>query len=297
VQEIAKTDVRFDLAGYRQARCFLDLEQGPGAFAPECWRSSAGRGETILLWGDSHAASLYPGLAASGSDSVDRRFIAQMTKARCPPLMVPPNGASANCTEVNEHVWTTLSRDVPDSVILAGYWLHYISAGAEAQQLLDSIQTTVQRLVRAGVRQVLVLGQLPTWQQPVPRVLLREWTRSGSVPEKTTVMFDPRARPLDRAIGAAMTGTAAVYVSPFDSLCTTDGCRVARIHNGVAYPIVYDESHLTAIGSTELVRNAGMIRPAGASGARIDATVPGDSPVPAAASGSHRDKNAFSTGR
>ena len=270
VQEIARADFAFDFGGYRSHRCFLHLEQGPQAYAPECWpAASAQKTEhqpeqqpLTLLWGDSHAAALYPGLEGALTGAVagagQRPFLAQFTKARCPPVAALPALASRHCREANEHVLALVRARVPDTVVLGGYWSLYAEDADASTALMASLRSTVTQLQALGVRHVVVLGQLPTWTMPLPRVLLREWERQGSVPERTLAALDRRAWAMDAGVRLAVAGTAAVFVSPFDQLCNAQGCLVSQTVDGVSRPLVYDESHLTVAGSMALVRLSGM---------------------------------------
>ena len=273
VRAIAKADFAFDFGGYRAQRCFLDLEQAPAAFADECWPSAGQQGPVTLLWGDSHAASLYPGLrlaagittppgpATSGAEPA--RFLAQFTKARCPPVApvasVPPVPALASrwCEEANAHVMRLLHERVPDTVVLGGNWRFYIDDVEDEAALGAALRATVLALQALGVRQVVVLGQLPTWTQPLPRVLLRAWQREGAVPERSLQALDPRAWQVDGGVRMALAGTAAVFVSPHERLCNAQGCLVTRTRDGIALPLVHDESHLTVEGSELLVQLGG----------------------------------------
>jgi len=270
VQEIARADFAFDFGGYRSHRCFLDLEQGPQAYAPECWPAAgpaqaerqADHQPLTLLWGDSHAAALYPGLEGGLAGAVagagQRPFLAQFTKARCPPVATLPALASRRCREANEHVLALVRARAPDTVVLGGYWSLYAEDADASTALMASLRSTVAQLQALGVRQVVVLGQLPTWTMPLPRVLLREWNRLGSVPERTLAALDRRAWAMDAGVRLAVAGTAAVFVSPFDQLCNAQGCLVSQTVDGVSRPLVYDESHLTVAGSMALVRLSGI---------------------------------------
>jgi len=275
VQEIARADFAFDFGGYRSHRCFLHLEQGPQAYASECWPAAgplkaehqAGHQTEhqplTLLWGDSHAAALYPGLegalaGAAVADAGQRPFLAQFTKARCPPVAALPALASRHCREANEHVLALVRARVPDTVVLGGYWSLYAEDADASTALMASLRSTVTQLQALGVRHVVVLGQLPTWTMPLPRVLLREWERQGSVPERTVVALDRRAWAMDAGVRLAVAGTAAVFVSPFDQLCNAQGCLASQTLDGVSRPLVYDESHLTVAGSIALVRLSGL---------------------------------------
>lgn len=247
VQVLARSEFGFDYGAYRASRCFLDLEQSASHFAAECAGPSTAAGG-LLLWGDSHAASLYPGL----QQAVGAQRLAQYTKARCPPLLQPPPGSSKGCAQVNDHVLQHITAARPATVVLGGFWSMYGPAESVPLELLH----TVKALQRLGVAQVVVMGHLPTWTTPVPRLLLSDWRRWGEVPERTGRLLDPRAPVLDAALRDALHGSGAVFVSPMDLLCNAAGCLAAQTRQGVAYPLVHDESHLTEDGSVLLIERS-----------------------------------------
>ena len=253
LRQIAQAEAGFDFGAYRSARCFLDLEQGPSDYAAECGLQTAHLTDTTLIWGDSHAASLYPGLAAAATDAASDHRLAQFTKARCPPLALPPSGSSARCAEANQFVLRQIAAAPPDTVVLAAHWSLYSAVGGAGTLGLDELRRTVKWLEDHGVRRVVVLGNLPTWTAPLPRVLLTSWKRSGLIPERSLEALDPASLAMDGRVRNALVGTHAVFISPHDALCTADGCLVSRRQNGVTYPMAHDTSHLTVEGSAVLV--------------------------------------------
>ena len=256
VRNIARAEFSFDYGEYRSARCFLDLEQGPETFKPECWDHPAASGSGILLWGDSHAASLFPGMQMLQVEGHGPRHLAQFTKARCPPVLPPPPQASARCEETNRHVLARIAAAPPDTVLLGGHWSFYVGA-TEAQTLqLGDLRRTVQALQELGVRRVIVMGHLPTWTAPLPRVLLTAWRQHGAVPERSLSALDPRAAAADRGLRLALQGTGALFVSAMEALCDSAGCLVTQTRQGTAYPMAHDESHLTVDGSAALMRRS-----------------------------------------
>ena len=252
VQMVARSEFGFDYGEYRSSRCFLDLEQGPARFAAEC----AGRAGGLMLWGDSHAASLFPGLARSQAGLAGGPALAQYTKARCPPLMNLPAGTSRGCAEANAFVMQQVQRTRPATVVLGGYWSLY---GTDAQGVPIApaeIRRTVQALEALGVQHVIVMGHLPTWTVPLPRVLLTTWRASGDLPERSRAALNPRAHLLDRAVRDALVGSSARFISPMELLCNGSGCLVTQQRDGVIYPVAHDESHLTAEGSALLIQRS-----------------------------------------
>ena len=256
VQALARAEFGNDFVQYRPSRCFLNLEQGPEHFAPECHDRRQGRTHHALLWGDSHAASLFPGLQQWTDGGPRSTALSQFTKARCPPLATLPSGSSRRCQEANEFVMQTIRQEKPATVVLAGYWSLYGASAAGNRPLADELLTTVQALRAAGVAHVVVMGHLPTWTRPLPRVLLAAWRDSGEVPERTRTAMDPRALAMDRALGAMLWGPGATFISPYEELCDVKGCLASLSKGGIAHPMVLDESHLTGDGSLALIERS-----------------------------------------
>jgi hypothetical protein len=254
VQAIARAELAQDFSGYRSRRCFLDLEQGPLALASECWPSPEVDRRLTLLWGDSHAAALYPGLSQVTHALGDGQMLAQATKARCPPTGNVPSQSSHDCQAVNTHVLQRIAKQVPDTVVLGGYWALYSEDEAEKARLLEGLRATVTVLTQMGVRHIVVIGQMPTWTSPLPKVLLRIWGREGNVPERTFAGLDGRLTKLDDELRVALRNTQAVFVSPLQRMCNTEGCLASQTRDGLTLPLVLDESHLTEAGSVELVQ-------------------------------------------
>lgn len=252
VRAVARVETGFDFGVYRAARCFLDLEQTPAALAPECLPPAQGVVPRVLVWGDSHAASLYPGLAAWSTHRQPVPLLAQITKARCPPLPTVPPAASHGCAETAAFALQRIAADPPRTVVLGGHWSLYGDDDTIGTALLG----TVQRLQQAGVQRVVIVGHLPAWRVPLPRLLLRAWSRSGQVPERAIEGLDPGSLRSDRALRTLLRASGAVYVSPFEQLCDGQGCLATRAVDGVAQPMAFDETHLTAEGSRVLVAGA-----------------------------------------
>lgn len=255
VREIARADVALEDNGYRPGRCFLDLEQGPHNFAEEC--GSAVKADRVtLLWGDSHAAALYPGLVDAVASDTSGLTLAQFTKARCPPVENLPALASRGCKETHQYVLRTIERTVPDTVILGGFWSLYATDAEEALSLKMGLRKTVETLTALGVKHVVVIGHQPTWSLPLPRLLLREWNAAGSVSERSVTGLDQRAPQLDRELERALAGTRAVFVSPHAHMCNSDGCLTSQMRDGRVWPLASDQSHLTVLGSVAFVQRS-----------------------------------------
>jgi peptidoglycan/LPS O-acetylase OafA/YrhL len=249
LRELASTEWRFDFSDYRMGHCLLRLDEAPSLRLEDCLDRRRAEGRLVLLWGDSHAASLYPGLRDLLRAQAPSVRLAQITASRCPPLPKPPDNASRTCAGANEQVWRQIAKERPHTVVLAGYWLLYGRDDISLATHLGALRETVQRLLAAGVARVVVAGHLPVWTQPLPRLLLQQHARDGSVPTRMREGLDAAAGAVDGAVEHALRGTGALYVSPWRMLCGDSGCDTVSQRGNALVPLVADHSHLTREGS------------------------------------------------
>lgn len=138
----------------RRGPCHLDSAQRFVDWAgPERCGAGAGR-PRILLWGDSHAAHLMPGIReiAAGGGAMQ---VVQVSKTSCPPVLGLHLPYEPNCAQFNLDVAAMLAREHFDQVILAATWEEYPLVGQ-----LNLIQDTIDFIRSRGMR-VTVVTQSP----------------------------------------------------------------------------------------------------------------------------------------
>lgn len=223
--------------GFPGERCFLSPDHDSSRFA-DCVESPAGQAESVVLWGDSHAAHLYPGLRKKLGP--DRRFTTLTTSA-CPPIIDGPFRAS--CQDINRHVLDRIRQEKPARVVLAAVWGNY-----DWQQ----VQRTVAALQAAGISQIDLVGPVPRWNPSLPVVLTRLGDTFSKLPQRTEIGLDPGVRRIDAAMRDLAARNGARYVSPYTILCNAQGC-LTRIDDRIESMVQWDVSHLTRLGSEFVV--------------------------------------------
>ena len=249
VRAIAQVQVHTDYEAYRVQRCFLRSEQGPADFAPECVDVRPGR--HLALWGDSHAAALFPGLEREAPAWGLR--LTQLTAAACPPL--PPGFGRDNphCDTVSSVVRQRLLQLHPQTVVLAANWRRYVELAGE-DAVLRGLRESIESLRGAGVDSVIVVGPLPRWRVAPPRQLLAAWRAGEPLPERGTDALDEAALKLDETLGEAARTAGARHVSAIDALCDLRGCLMSVQTHGRVEAVAFDSGHLTVAGSTRMAR-------------------------------------------
>jgi hypothetical protein len=227
---------------YRESRCFLQPWQGARAFRSDC--VDGGEGKLLLLWGDSHAAHLYPGLQPAARE---RHFrIAQLTASACPPLLGYRSSERPKCHGINQAALAKARALRPETVVLSAQWEQYRSP--------DGLRETVAALRELGVAEIVVVGPSPNWPHGLAQALFRQVKRErldrfplrvkhelSDAPARA----DRRLRPLARELGVT-------YIAPLDVLCNRDGC-LARVEDRADQLAFWDPSHFTAVGSAWFV--------------------------------------------
>jgi len=233
---------------YRDKTCFLSADQSPDSFRDDCLDPAEGKDTRplVVLWGDSHAADLFPGFRALQGRSGVR--LAQYTSAGCAPIVGLQTPALPNCLLVNDSVFARIGSLKPSILVLSALWCDPVNAGRNCAARAEGLLKTIELVKEAGVQRVVVIGSAPFWKYSVPSLLLNELHHNPNnpVPGKLPQSFleahdDTQLRSLAQKAGA-------VYVPLFDDLCNKNNCVVST-GPGWQNVITYDLSHFTEHGS------------------------------------------------
>ncbi len=233
----AMTEVNQQTAQWRIHECLLDLVQDI-KFAEGCVERN--RRPLLLLWGDSTAGALMPGLrkAQQGRDF----GIAQLTASSCVPIINADIAGAPNCRANNDRVLAMVRQIKPDIVLLHGTWEKYLDHAAE----------TVAALKATGAR-VVVLGPVPFWRYGLPNEVMRYWMlHHRLIPARSDEVDADRA--IDDKMRAAMVPEGAEFISARDVLCDADGC-LARLGDKASDLTASDQVHLTEEASALLLQS------------------------------------------
>lgn len=236
-------------ASYRYGVCFVeaaDTRQEPFKTA-ECDPPANPSKKTVFLWGDSHAASLYPGLA----DKNEGRFnLGQYNIGGCPPILNFSNLTSDNeCIRLNNLVFNRIRETKPDIVILGGYWSRY-----NDQETFNSIpdslfNATIAELKALGVKEIVLVGNLPVFGTNQPAIA-EKIVPLGKT--RTYNGFDENARVYDKRMSVLAKENHIRFFSPIDTLCNDSGCLIS-LSAKTPEPLAMDYGHLTDAGSDFLI--------------------------------------------
>ncbi len=223
-------------AKWRVHECLLDLSHQT-AFADTCVERD--RRPLVLIWGDSTAGALLPGLRKAQET---RDFgIAQLTSSSCIPALNADLVSTPNCRAMNDKIFSLVRQIGPDTVVLHGTW----------EKHLDNVAETVSALKKQTNARVVVLGGVPMWRRGLPSEVLRYFMlHRALIPERSTIAATPTA--YDAVMRARLEPLGAEFISASDVLCNAQGC-LTRIGDAAADIIASDQVHLTEKGSVFLI--------------------------------------------
>ena len=244
---------------YRSGECWLSATETFADLSPRCVdandrpEANDRAAPLVALWGDSHAASLYPGLHALQSREAFR--IAQYTASSCPPILDLYTNARPNCEAFNTAVAHRLGELKPDVVILEAHWALYNGTNGQPDVDAAALHRTIGALQGLEISRIIVMGSLPTWKIVQPRVAFELWRSGHTLQDRTTQYLDEEPFAADRVARAAVVGTGATFISPLDLLCSGRGCLISTAPH-TATPLAWDNDHLSIAGSTFLADRA-----------------------------------------
>jgi peptidoglycan/LPS O-acetylase OafA/YrhL len=230
-------------ASWRTHSCFLEgSTDNADTFNASC--TDQGNQPLVFLWGDSHAAALYPGLRAL-QPSYDFR-LAQYTASGCVPLL-GTDAPNPRCESIHNRAFEFLKHDHPKMVILTADW---------SVDELSRLDRTVAAMRQAGVQQIVMVGPVPRWHESLPKVYWTYWRKyHATLPARTRFGLDPTIAPIDQQAQIDAERLHLIYVSAYQKLCdNVNGCDT-RSGPGKGQILVFDDAHLTVPGSLSLMQS------------------------------------------
>lgn len=222
---------------WRVHECMLDLSHET-SFADGC--VDRDRRPLVLVWGDSTAGALMPGLRKAQET---RNFgIAQFTSSSCIPALNTDVAGVPRCRAINDKVLSLARAIKPEIVLLHGTW----------DRNLDGVAETVVALKKETNARIIVLGSVPWWKRGLPNEVLRYFMlHHRLIPERST-----RAEPdgSGAALREKLVPAGAEFISLWDVMCNADGC-LTRIGDTPEDIAASDQVHLTEKASVFLVQS------------------------------------------
>jgi peptidoglycan/LPS O-acetylase OafA/YrhL len=222
-------------------------------FANSCMDRSENK-TRVVLWGDSHAGRLYPGVKNIGGDRI---ALSDFARDSCPPIMAY---GSRTCMKSADDVIKNVTELRPKTVILFARWSLYEREWEPRSEIAKNLLVITDELAKLGAQNVVVLGPAPVWQEELPKLLYRHVRFDFPlyrIPERLNTDLDLDVMQADTRLKGLLAYRPHVrYVSLIEFLCNHDGC-LTHVPDAPAGLMTWDYGHFTTAGA-EMV--AGYIR-------------------------------------
>jgi peptidoglycan/LPS O-acetylase OafA/YrhL len=242
---------------WRPSRCYYPPESST-ELSSECTPLKRPGVPLVLLWGDSHAAHLYPGLV--DLQSTHDLDIIQWTAAACPPTSTRFAQESPTCSARRTTALKKLTHLNPDTILLAGAWELYLEKGESEADIIRSVETIIRQLKADGDKEIVIFGPGPTWNASFAIDLFRFMVakRMTEIPERYGHAFEAGWR-LDAAMADQARALGVHYVSVLNYFCNKSGCRTIGDRTIPKPDFLFsDSNHLTITGSKDLIAHSNL---------------------------------------
>jgi peptidoglycan/LPS O-acetylase OafA/YrhL len=221
--------------------CWLRNDRGPQDLAPECLSQNA-KDDGILVWGDSHAARLYPGLRRAFPDLT----ILQATRSSCPFF-----AWGGICNSTNALALDAIETKRPQTVILFTAWVNYSEDWGPPTPYGMALREALVALKPLKVPNLIVLGPGPNWGEiGLPSLAYEAWERTGQIPVRLDGLKHSTTK-VESQIKAIAESSGVAFISLTDLLCDVSGCLV-HVPGKPGDLFSWDYGHLTTAGAEYL---------------------------------------------
>jgi hypothetical protein len=229
-----------EVADWRRGTCFLDGDEA--TFGASC--AEPGRHPLLFLWGDSYAASLYPGLRHL--QAAANFGLAQYTTAGCPPLLSFPVKGRPHCVGNDDFSFSALSKAGPDVVLLFSAWNY--------GDVIPALRELIAKIRALQISHIVVMGPLPYWDGGLPKAAY-DYYRADPLhrmlPLRSSFKVSDAWYDYEQGFRAKLQGMDADYISAWDVLCRGKEC-LTRPADDASQLMAFDYGHLTVPGAIYL---------------------------------------------
>jgi peptidoglycan/LPS O-acetylase OafA/YrhL len=202
-----------------------------------------GTSPLLVLWGDSFAAHLYPGLK---HQAVNHHYrIAQFTFNACLPVIDVDFPGRPYCRSYQRIALEKIIELSPAYLLMAAAW------NSPSPMLRESTVSTIEEIhARSPSTRIIVVGRPPLWKEAVPRILQRLSTvENGHLISLPPIRIIGETLPnIDSELEEIAATTHISYFSSWNVLCNDDGC-LTRKGRDFQNLFSLDAGHLTPIAS------------------------------------------------
>ena len=116
---------------------------------------------------------------------------------------------------------------------------------------------SIKKLQRSGVKNIALIGPIPTWNDTLAHQLTRNFSKRGlAIPQRTLVGINPASLASETRMRHLVLPDHVRYISLQDILCNQSGCMTTVGGDLSTDLMVFDYGHLTLAGADFVAKNA-----------------------------------------
>lgn len=229
----------------QQHVCFLmDKDDNPINYINQC--SNFNKNKKVILWGDSHAGSLYPGIK-----QLEKQYsvsVTQYSLAGCGGLL-PEISDKSYCAKANHVAIEQIKKIRPDYVLLHKHW---------SNESLPRVGKLIDELNQLNIK-IILIGPTPTWSDDVPKLVYKYWKVNKQLPPEyfSQGLLYEDVKNIDSYLSKLALDKKVHYYSILNEFCDGVGCRVVIPGKDVALTAT-DTHHITPAAAIFGVKNLGL---------------------------------------
>lgn len=244
IQELA--NFKYDPSiPYRERSCFLLATQPASSFGACADGPKGARQDTMLLWGDSYAAALYPGYKHVLEG---KARLLQLTAVGCPPA-VGFTAGGRRCEDIVNEVMHRVEAEKVGHVVIAARW-----SGQGWPGIAPQVTAAIAELRKRGVQRIDLVGQLPEWSNTLPTSLFEGYQRDKHFHQRMTFGLAGGGEALEASLKKFSKQVGVNFLSPRQVLCNEQGC-LTMIGGRLDAITSFDRGHLTVPASEFVVQH------------------------------------------
>lgn len=213
-----------------------------------------------FIFGDSYAASLYPGVKQIIQEKYPEYSISQMTDGNGPPFL-----NSKGKTDEGHHLGTVNKQRIEQiaqlqpEIVLMTWMINGSNGVLDAHDAVKALAETIHAIQAAApATKVVVLGPVPHWESSLLAVVLNYWNSKGAPPPP--YLRDGLVADIanwDAVFHQKIPATGATYISSYRVFCPSDQGCLTYLGQDIANLTAVDWGHLTRNASIYLMEAVG----------------------------------------
>lgn len=238
----------------RRNHCLLIPDDKRERHDDMCYANFDGqKNSRILLWGDSHAASLYQGLKPYADKN--NMVVTQLNQSACPPILDRNLKLRANCSVLNNHVLEEVKKKHYDLIVLHSMWF-FERDPRQFDEIAQGLEEGIHKIKQTAPQsQIVLISNTPRWHISADRSYYKsktnKQTANGLYSKALTFPG------LDKKLEEVARKQEIGFISPTRYLCDSQDNEYAYCllstdgsHDNLLY---IDRDHMSRVGAEILV--------------------------------------------